>query len=300
MNSLIVLLDFQSIWDFIVSFIDSPVGKIIAFSTGLIGIILAFYIYKKSKASIGPRYLTKSSQVINKNSISHNKDIKVLYKEEKVSSLTITKLAFWNAGNTWFKSDYAARRDPLRIEIGGDFEFLDFDVLYKNGANGVDLNYQQIEKDGVIIENKKIINISFDYFAPTHGFVVKLYHTANSGASVKVNGSLISGEKIERINDLKVYFGVTSFHSSKKKRKFRRSSTYRNNLLFNLLVMESVVYGLLAFIIILMVIEGALPFYMEIFLSVAFFLLLMRFLSNLYHLFTTKIPQKLLIYMYDD
>lgn len=200
MIALMTSFDFQSI----LNYFDT--NTLLGWISIILGVFTLIRDHKRDKIKgIKPKFFTKSTRIIKEDSISFNKDIKVLYKKRKVKSLTITKLAFWNGGTTGFYHDYTAELDPLRIEIDEDFKFLNKDLLYSDTINGVSLNYQQAEKEGIKIENKKIIDVSFKQFSPNNGFVVKLYHTASSGLSINVKGSFLSGEKIERIQESSLY-----------------------------------------------------------------------------------------------
>lgn len=321
MITLIALFDLESIWHSIVAFMENPNVKIVLSITTIIGFLIGLYSLidrkiekrkvkiKEKKQGKKPKFVTKSSQIISADSIN-NKSITVYYKEERIPSFSITKLAFWNDGSDGFDSNYVAKLDPLRIEIDKDFEFIDKDTLYKDKASGVELDYA-LNKDGS--ENKKIINVTFNLFAPGHGFVVKLYHTANSGSCIKIKGSFLSGEKIERIQESSLNsedfldtFIAFYPRLSKKYLSNDLFKRYQNNYyLYRERFRQTCVYACYSMIIIMIIVLVLFIFKyisINVFFTLEAIILLYAISSFILWLALKrpKLPRKFIDYMYEE
>ena len=159
-------------------------------ATCVFSVISTIYFTRKYQKSIKPIYTTFSSKILNESEIANENKIKILYKNNEVKSLTITKLAFWNSGKQTLKyEDHIAEKDPFRIEIDDEGEILDYEFLYQIGANEIE----------PILKDNRIIYIPFNYFTHNEGFVLKIYHTGKNGKQIRMCGSLKEDAKIERV-----------------------------------------------------------------------------------------------------
>ena len=171
------VLDFIiNYWEFILSIIITAIVSIIITS-----------IFQKS---IKPIYTSFSSKILNESEIAKQNKIKILYNNNEVKSLTITKLVFWNSGKqTIDYKVHIAEKDPFRIELHEEGEILDYELLYQKEANDI----------SPLLSDNKIINIPFNYFSHNEGFVIKIYHTGKNGKQIRMCGSLKEDAKIKRV-----------------------------------------------------------------------------------------------------
>lgn len=159
-------------------------------ATCVFSVISTIYFTRKYQKSIKPIYATSSSKVINESEIAKQNKIKILYKDNEVKTLTITKLAFWNSGKqTLDYKVHIAEKDPFRIELDDEGEILDYDLLYQKEANEIK----------PILKDNRIIYIPFNYFSYNEGFVIKIYHTGKAGEQIEMRGSLKEDAIIERV-----------------------------------------------------------------------------------------------------
>src|SRR3990167_2419551 len=98
---------------------NNPYLMILSYILATIGVILAIVFYLRSKREKRPTY-----QVYNRTLIEgvHTElsDLKVLYKNEPQKRVTVTKLAFWNAGRETINRVDIVDTDILRIEVPAD------------------------------------------------------------------------------------------------------------------------------------------------------------------------------------
>ena len=108
------------------------------------------------------------------------------------------------------------KRFPIKITIKEGYRILDAKIIYqKNIANSI--------KEHLNSENNEVI-ISFDYLDFEDGFVLQIFHTADSSDEISVNGTIKTVRKLERRSNTDI---VTGFM-----RKFTHSRNVINILKF--------------------------------------------------------------------
>lgn len=92
----------EEIWNFlncIYSFLNNNVAfNLLLWTLAILGFILDRVGLFKGPRTELPRYVTRSSNIINRLSSLTTSAITVSAGNEPINTLTITKLAFWNAG----------------------------------------------------------------------------------------------------------------------------------------------------------------------------------------------------------
>lgn len=147
-----------------------------SFVIGVIGLVLGLYglyVTFRFKREKRPLYLTSSYEVI---STSHSVDgLQITLQGVVVSSLTVTRMSFWNAGReTMHRSDIAAS-DPIRI------------VALRPGITILGAKLAHVCRpvnDVSISATADAVAIEFDFLDRGDGCVVDLYHSSPSGFSV--------------------------------------------------------------------------------------------------------------------
>lgn len=176
----------KMIFDF---FEGNPILNLITLLLAIGGIIFTIFFYFKSKKIKLPTYMVRTVNLV-KEKIQKIDTVQILYSGEKVSNLSISKIAFWNAGKETINSNDVAINNTLKVKIHDDFNILDAEVLYqKNSANDFKIK---------ISENHKNIDISFDYFDYEEGLVLQIFHTGNSSDDISFSGTIKSVKSIKR------------------------------------------------------------------------------------------------------
>lgn len=159
-------------------------------ATCVFSVISTILISRRFQKSIKPIYTTLSSKVFKESEIAKQNKITILYKDNVVKTLTITKLAFWNSGKQTLKyKDHIAEKDPFRIVLDNEGEILDYELLYQKEANDIK----------PVLRDNRIIYIPFNYFTHNEGFVLKIYHTGKTGEQIKMCGSMSEDAKIKHV-----------------------------------------------------------------------------------------------------
>lgn len=174
---------------FRVFFDSSPYLNAISFLLAIAGIFFSVFFYKKSKKEKKPIYMLRTVNLIREN-IQKIDRINILYDGKTVNNLSITKIALWNGGKSTIDNKDVAKKDPLRLAIKNDCNFLDAEIIYqKNASNGFDIS---------ISDDQKYIHIAFDYFDFEEGIVLQIFHTGHKSSDISLMGQIKSVKQIQR------------------------------------------------------------------------------------------------------
>lgn len=157
------------------------VAEIVSYTIALGSLTITFVAYLRSKRTQKPKYFISSASL--KNEEFKNTTISIKQGDRSLSTLTISRFALWNTGLTLNRSDIA-EKDPIRVEVVGDSEILEVQTLYSEHQNGFGCE---------ITEDKKALEIAFDFFAKNQGVVLKIFHTGKNSLDLAVKGSLKNG-----------------------------------------------------------------------------------------------------------
>lgn len=173
-------------------FENTPILNVITLILAILGIAFSAYFYFKSKKSKRPIYIVKTNSLV-KESINQVDSVQILFANNKIANLSVTKIAFWNDGKDTINNTDIAKNDPIKIQIKPDFEILEAKILYsKNESNDFRIT---LSKD------RKFISINFDYFDFEEGIVLQLFHTGSQSSDITVTGTIKSVKEIKRKED---------------------------------------------------------------------------------------------------
>ena len=183
----------EEIWNFlncIYSFLNNNVAfNLLLWTLAILGFILDRVGLFKGPRTELPRYVTRSSNIINRLSSLTTSAITVSAGNEPINTLTITKLAFWNAGKKTLDKEIVAVKDPFTIKCAPGIRIIDYELQFANKANNVNLT---------LSPTRDSINVSFDYLAQKQGCVLKIYHTGESNTDIWLEGSIKTNHQIKR------------------------------------------------------------------------------------------------------
>jgi hypothetical protein len=168
--------------------IEENIGNIL----GVIGIILAYYFYYKSKSTKELYYEITSFNLIGKNIKDKISDIQILYKDNRIKYLTISKIAIWNSGNQTVWENEIPENNKIQISICDSYDILECEILQNDD---LDTNLTLTK-----IDNKKL-ELNFKFLEPNKGFILKIIHTSITSNDLTVKGRVIGSSNIKRIND---------------------------------------------------------------------------------------------------
>jgi hypothetical protein len=163
----------------------------VGYAIGILGFLLALFSYLKGKKEKSPCYSTYSRNII-REYISSIENLEIKYSGQKIENLTISKIAFWNAGKEIINWDDIVESAPLSIHSKNGYEILGKKIIASNESTN---KFSLVD-----MVDKAVINIKFDYIWKNNGFVALVYHTGKSNADIEICGKLKSVDKLKHIS----------------------------------------------------------------------------------------------------
>lgn len=153
----------------------------------LLGVIIAVFFYLKGRRLKEPRYSFRSHSLI-KDFTQQINGLGITFAGQPISSLMVTKMAFWNRGKDTINSSDIPMLDPFEIKIQDQYEILSAELILKTNESN-----QAICS---IYPDKKTVKIAFDYFDQNDGFVLQILHTGEKTDNLKISGTVKGVGKI--------------------------------------------------------------------------------------------------------
>lgn len=147
----------------------------------ILGIYFAWYFYAKALRLKEPFWNFKNVNLV-RDSISQVDGLEMLYKGEKIPSLSIGKVVFWNRGAETISGTDITTADPIRILPTHGGRILSAKLVKANHP----ANQLRVDVD----PSGNFATISFDYLDRNHGGIIEFVHTGKTVWSVKVVGSI--------------------------------------------------------------------------------------------------------------
>lgn len=165
--------------------ISNPFIILLGIIGGILSIIsipLSFYFYFRQKKEKILCFAIKSNTLV-RNLSGIFRRVKVLYDEAPVENLTVTQIAFWNAGKEPIRKEDVATSEPLVVIASNGNSILDVEIIKHNESSN---NF-----DRTLTEDKKKCFILFDYIDHKNTAVFQFIHTGSSAKDLRLNGRII-------------------------------------------------------------------------------------------------------------
>ncbi len=166
-------------------FKGDPWLNILFLLLAVVGIILATIFYFKSLKEKKPVFSKQTFRLVN-NTLSTINNIDIRYKNIQLRNLSLTKIAFWNAGKDPIISSDIASSDPLVIQTNKDTLIYDFEISHAKAVNNINVSRL----------NENSLNISFEFLNCNDGLVVTIYHNGKSSSDLSISGTIIGSNGI--------------------------------------------------------------------------------------------------------
>ncbi len=159
----------------------SYVGLIVGISGILIGLVSSYFFYRKGTRSKKPTWVIRSNNLV-RDYASALQKMQILYKDELVPNVTVTKVLFWNEGSLTIDKDDIVESNPPRIVADSNVNILDVKVL----ASVRDSTNFETH----VSEDRKSVYLLFDYLDSKHGAVIQVVHDGTSSKDLYVIGDI--------------------------------------------------------------------------------------------------------------
>lgn len=163
------------------------VCAIVGILIGVVGAFVSIRGWKRKK----PIYLGLSNNLF---SGLGNKvpDVEVKFSGygQPITALTVTKIAFWNAGTETIKKQDIVKEDPVTI-VGKQGVVL-------LSANVLDSVSPHNKFECKLNQDRSRATVTFEYIDHNQGTIIQVFHTGTSNADITVQGTIIGASPIRR------------------------------------------------------------------------------------------------------
>ena len=175
----------------IMEFTVSPWIGFLSLLVAVLGIFCTVHFFLKSRKRKKPRYALRSTNLV-RDFTNQLDALEMTYEAQRISNLTVSRLAFWNEGRDTIDSSDVAEADPLLIITKDDSEVLDCSVL----STTSEANRMRAKR----CEDRKSIKITFDFLDQGEGGVVQILHTGQSSSDLVLEGTVKGAGHPRRLN----------------------------------------------------------------------------------------------------
>jgi len=211
--------------------------NIIFLSLTIFSLLLSYIFYIKSKKSRLPFFISRSFNLIWPQASKMEK-LKVIYDDQKIESLTVTKLALWNKGKETIDSDDVAPIDPIRISVKNPYKILDTKVIYQTKVAN---NFRLSEQVGEEVE------VQFDFFHKDEGVIIQILHTGLFNSDIVLKGT------IKGVNSIKEGFISSDYYFKKFARKLNSTILKNKQFYLKFLILLIIITPMTPLLLLLMV-----------------------------------------------
>ncbi len=170
-------MDMPDILQFLIS---DPRVNVVSFVLTVLGVVLTIVFYLRSMNIKEPCYSIHSETIITPELAKKN-PIKITFFDKPVENLSLTHVAFWNAGRATISRSDMTEVDPLRI-VTDNASILSVNLVKENKiANKFEF---------VLHPDNNSIRIDFDFIDHMNGAVIAIYHTGQSSDALQLLGTI--------------------------------------------------------------------------------------------------------------
>lgn len=180
-------------WQSLKSFIatNPELINLVSIALGVAGVILALYFYKRSIPIRQLSYACRTFRIIS-DKCQRVPELGVTYEGKNIPSLSVTKLAVWNAGTEALRAQDIPSSDPLVIATRGNKAQL-LKVMFIEATHPANAAAVQI----FVREGNELAKLTFEYLNPGDALLVDVVHTGTGIDDIELRGSLV-GARIRK------------------------------------------------------------------------------------------------------
>ena len=151
--------------------------SILGLLVGVIGIVLTIAFYSKSRLA----YQVRDFPLVGQPGATPYGAVTILFNDSAVPRVTVTQLAFWNAGKTTVRRADIVEKDPISLSFDKDTVILGSRALRASKS----VNDVQLVLD---TDSRFRALLTFDYLDRGDGAILEIMHTGSGQA--KIAGSV--------------------------------------------------------------------------------------------------------------
>jgi hypothetical protein len=159
----------------------NPWVGIVSLIIAVLSAILMIILHIKGKKVKLPCYTFRSNNLV-KDLFSRIGPLEMRYSGQQIENLTVTKIAFWNAGRDTIDKRDIVSADPPTVHVKEGYKILEPIKLYAiNPSN---------QFSTITSEDRSYFTLQFDYVDKGEGVVIQFFHTGLSSEDVEISGRI--------------------------------------------------------------------------------------------------------------
>jgi hypothetical protein len=189
------------------------VERVVAFLAGVATIWL-FWFFIRDRKHRKPCYAVLANTLL-RDPAARLPALDVRFSGTPIQSLTVARVAIWNAGREILRAADVARTDPFTLATPDDVRILDARVIQSTSRPG-EMTLKQVSESEV--------RIAFEYLEHCQGSVIEVIHTGTAAEDLAVRGSVQGAAPVRRV---KVAEQARNIVAASKRRLSRRARAFR-------------------------------------------------------------------------
>jgi hypothetical protein len=153
---------------------------------GVIGIILAFIFYVRSKERVRPVYAVMDQVIIGGSERLLPDTVEIRYKGRRIPTLYRAVVFFWNRGSKTLDQSDIASTDPITFHLKGE----DIEILEVRSVKAT-----RTMLNASAIPAQDDIRFSFEFLAPGDGAAIEILYTGQEEAEISCSGTVKDARK---------------------------------------------------------------------------------------------------------
>ena len=156
-------------------------ADVIGIFVGIVGIVLAWVFYVRSKEQVRPCILIETSALVGKSERSFPESVEIRYNGSIIPELSKARITFWNAGKKTLDESDIARNDPITVRFSeSKTQILDI--------RSMTMTRDVINAKATLINN--VIYLSFDFLDKNDGLTLEAFHNSGSETRITLSGTI--------------------------------------------------------------------------------------------------------------
>jgi hypothetical protein len=161
--------------------------------TGTVMTVIGVYLSSKGWKRKRPRYVILSNNIFC--GLEHTvPDVEVKFAGygSPVKSLTVTKIAFWNAGTETINRQDVVKENPLSLRAKSGVVILSVSVIERT------IPFNKLECG--LNRERTEATITFDYLDHNEGALIQVFHSGTGNDDIELRGTIKGARRIQRLS----------------------------------------------------------------------------------------------------
>jgi len=183
--------------------LTSPVASGLGLLIGLAALVSGYIFYRRGKREKRPQWVVVTTNVVGKAGQQLGESLSVHYRHRAISTVSISKIALWNAGKQTIDKADIPPGDRLRISTtDAAHRILEVRVIGHNSEGN------QFATDAVSDDGATEVPINFEFMDRNDGAVFQVLHTGVASTDITLRGTFKGARRLREVPALTAFMTV--------------------------------------------------------------------------------------------